>query len=100
VKTLYVKGTGVYGVANLKWFELDNLKTPQLPIHIDEDDRSYPTDFVTGAMALAAGKMTTTLISLPLTLDLKALSRARGFAIPGGTTQGGGSISRRTMELS
>lgn len=41
VKTLYVKGTGGYGVANLKWFELDNLKTPQLPIHIDEDDRSY-----------------------------------------------------------
>ena len=38
VKTLYIKAADGNGVANLGWFELDNLKTPQLPIHIDEDD--------------------------------------------------------------
>ena len=41
VKTLYIKAAGGYGVANFGWFELDNLKTPQLPMHIDEDDHTY-----------------------------------------------------------
>ena len=40
VKTLYIKAAGENGVANLDWFELNNLQTPLLPMHIDEYDHT------------------------------------------------------------
>ena len=41
VKTLYIKAAGGNGVANLDWFEIDNIQTPQLPMHIDDNDCTY-----------------------------------------------------------